>query len=197
MNDSANKDQLWDQITEDFREACLLRREGKREEADQILNEGLPPAIAQWSKANPTKSDQKRNELVSMFAEEQRRVDTALVVQRVISTKLTEQLVPSLCATVATEVKGVLQEQLAKLNSAMAEAALAGALRQRTEKPRRVRFDDIPGVIDAVLAEQQEAKLASAGTNFHRPQPGNNNTNKPPQRETCIPNSAQLLTQQP
>jgi hypothetical protein len=151
----AEPDRLWEQITVDFREACLLRREGKSDEANYILEQDLPQAIAEWSKAFPEKAEAKRSRLLAMFAEEQKRVESAVAVERIVSQKLSTNLVPALCAGVAREVRGVVSDEIAALRSAMAEAALVGALPRPGGGQRpRVKFDDVPGVIDTVLIEQ-------------------------------------------
>jgi hypothetical protein len=152
-----NQEQLWDQITNDFREACLLRREGKPQEADYILNYDLPQQIADWAKVNPEKPEEKKAELTAMFQEEQKRVDSAVAIQRIVSGRLSQELVPGLCASVTKEVRGALGEEVKRLRSAIAEAALLASVQRMMTAPRRerVKIDDIPAVLDSILAEQQ------------------------------------------
>ncbi len=157
MNNGDKFEQLWEQITVDFRQVCVLRRDGKQDEADFILNQELPLTIADWSNGNPKRPEVKKAELLAMFAEEQRRVDSAIAVERIVSTKLREVLLPELVAQMVQEIKLVVGTEVGSLRAMMAEiTAMTSPRRSVSQKPRdRIKFDDIPRVIDAVLAEQQ------------------------------------------
>jgi hypothetical protein len=149
--------QLWNGIVTDFRQACLLRREGRVRESDKILNEDLPPQIAEWSQAARQDPATKRAALENLFREEQKRIDDAWVVHRMLFRKFETEIVPSLCAKVAAEVKEVVREHLASFQLVAERVERSERVRAltATPKPPRVRFDDITQMIDQVQAEQQ------------------------------------------
>jgi len=157
MNNGDKYAQLWEQITVDFRQVCVLRRDGKPDEADYILNQELPLTIADWSNGNPKRPEVKKAELLAMFAEEQRRVDSAIAVERIVSAKLREVLLPELAAQMVQEIKLAVGAEVGSLRAMMAEiTSMTTPRRSATQRPsERIKFDDIPRVIDAVLAEQQ------------------------------------------
>lgn len=157
MNNGDKYAQLWEQITVDFRQVCALRREGKHDEADFILNQELPPTIADWSNGNPKRPEVKKAELLTMFAEEQKRVDSAIAVERIVSARLREVLLPELAAQMVQEIKLVVGAELGSLRTMMAEITSMTTPRMAVVQGpcERIKFDDIPRVIDAALAEQK------------------------------------------
>ena len=50
MSTSGQPEQLWTKIVEDFREACILRKNGRHEESNELLQHILPAEIAEWSR---------------------------------------------------------------------------------------------------------------------------------------------------
>lgn len=236
-------EQLWDKVVGDFRQLCLLRRQKKWIEADIILNSDLPRSIAGWSEVFDGQPTAKKSRLDSMFQAEQRRIDDAWFTMDLISSRLKEEVVPSICAqvtqqvratvveqvrssiledlraTVLEEVRGSMTQELRKsiseqiraavatevratrpqspapvrsdlpprraatshnalsdfaeqVRSTVAQQACAAVLEELAREPKpatpprkinsttarssRVSFDDIPGVIDFVLAEEQQ-----------------------------------------
>jgi hypothetical protein len=135
----------------------LLRREGRIRESDKILNEDLPPQIAQWSQGSRLDSATKRAALENLFREEQKRIDDAWVVHRMLFRKFEVEIVPGLCAKVAAEVKEVLSDRLASFQQVAERVERSEIVRALTSvpQPARVRFDDITQMIDQVQAEQQ------------------------------------------
>ena len=51
---------LWGQLVADYRQACLLRREGRAEEARGIVSEKLPQTIALWSREDTRSAAEKK-----------------------------------------------------------------------------------------------------------------------------------------
>lgn len=161
MSTSGQPDQLWSRIVEDFREACILRKNGRHEESNELLQQILPREIAEWAKLPQPVGINRRTKLESMFRDEQRRVDDAFFVQRLVTSQLEEHLLPKLCFMVAEEVREAVR------NDARAYGGPNGSIpqpsgrdeaaaRPKTASPSRprVRFDDIPGMIDSILREQ-------------------------------------------
>ena len=137
----------------DFRQVCLLRRQKRWRESDAILKVELPRSIAGWSASYPAELDIKSARLDSMFELEQRRIDDAWLVQQLIVAQLNEQIIPAVCLEVSQEVRSILGQKVSPREEKRSFAI------QPSENPAaiggRVRFDDIPGVIDLILAEKQ------------------------------------------
>jgi len=146
-------EQWWDKVVGDFRQVCLLRRQNRLGEADAILKAELPRSIARWSASYPGDRDNKSARLDSMFELEQRRIDDAWLVQQLVATQLSEQIIPAVCLQVGQEVRSILGQEVSPREQKRSVAI------EPPENPAaiggRVRFDDIPGVIDLILAENQ------------------------------------------
>ena len=50
MNRAYANDPLWMSLVDQFREACVLRRNGRHDESEHLLQTELPSKIATWSK---------------------------------------------------------------------------------------------------------------------------------------------------
>ncbi len=158
MSTSGQPDQLWSKIVEDFREACVLRRSGRYEESNELLNHILPGEIAAWARSPLPFGTDRRARLENMFKEEQRRVEDAFFVQRLVTSQLEDKLLPKICFMVAEEVREVVRSDA---RTAPAPDA-SEVFRRPTQSPSRprVRFDDIPAVIDSIIREQQNDRGA-------------------------------------
>ena len=97
-----NTKQAWERVVSDFRNVCLLKREGQVEESNRILNEVLPASIAAWSRYDGREGVAKRGHLQAMFEAEQQRVDQAYEVE--------QRLLSRLSTTVFSEWKEQLQK---------------------------------------------------------------------------------------
>ncbi len=160
----------------DFRQVCILRKQGRHDESIALLEQELPKTISQWAQASPLDAARKRSELQIMFRDEERRIDDAWAVQQFVSTHLRQDVFPALSAQIANEVRGVVFEQWS-LASGIAENPLHAAAFEnqgrhagRTDMvsanpiPRfglspatakhRISFDNVSGLIDA-LSEQE------------------------------------------
>jgi hypothetical protein len=155
MSTRGQPDQLWSKIVDDFREACILRKNGRHEESNELLQHVLPGEIAEWAKAPMPPGINRRSKLETMFREEQRRVDDAFFVQRLVTSQLEEHLLPKLCFMVAEEVREAVRNDARTAPAPM--APFPPQSRPKTQSPSRprVRFDDIPGMIDSILHDQQ------------------------------------------
>ena len=148
---TTNSEPAWDKVVSLFREACLLRRKRQAQEADLLLNHELPGSIAEWSRLDSSDSVSKRSRLDAMFQSEQRRLEDVWQIKDLLAEHLTETVVPRLMQSISAEIKTALSPLLS------AEVP--------TWTPRlpaaRPHFDDIPGIIDQVLAEQLDQSHAA------------------------------------
>ena len=170
MNALEHPTQLWDQITAGFRQACYHRRQGRQAEAASLLERQLPQTIADWSQASPSDPARKKALLLEMFAREQQRVEEAIALQALLARHCAEELIPSLRAELTAEVRRLIEQDVtARAGHSDArmdpktDSQYAPSLGSR---PNRIPFDDLPAVIDAVLADQR-----GAGSFQARPHP--------------------------
>jgi hypothetical protein len=102
-------------------------------------------------------------EVVSLFRRmcqtEQRRVEDAYTLHELSALHWQEELIPSLARTLGQEMRAAMREQFA-LQSAQ-EAAAAPDFAPPRYRPR-VAFDDIPGVIDLIVAEEQRDAILNS-----------------------------------
>jgi hypothetical protein len=138
---------------DEFRQLCLFRRQKKWVESDTILKTELPRSIASWSESFQAEPSVKRSRLDAMFQTEQRRIDDAWLVQELMAARLNEQFLPAICTQVAQEVRSVVAEEMAAQDRRLNTPARSSS--NVTAGKARVAFDDIPGVIDLVLAEDR------------------------------------------
>ncbi|MBI3414176.1 MAG: hypothetical protein HY043_02460 [Verrucomicrobia bacterium] len=157
MASSANSENMWEQVVRDFRQACLLKRAGKASESALILDDILPKAIAAWSRECPRNGLRKRAELVEMFRAEERKIDEFVQAQQFAAQVAVENLVASL----RNDLQRQLMESLlasvvsAKNGARHAEDILLHRNSQAASDNARIKFDDIPAVIDTVPARQR------------------------------------------
>lgn len=126
-NRSTELDSLWKNLTEEFRRACLMRRQGDSEAAGKILNEELPKKISQWSRLSPSTEAMKREQLNQMFERERERIEDAWMTQQILLRQMRDVLIPSLCLQVAEEVREVMELQVGEITRNLATASSAPA----------------------------------------------------------------------
>lgn len=110
-----------------------------------MLAEELPATIAAWSGSSPMHVAEKKHDLEQMFKSEQKRVADAWLVNECVTKHWTETLLPNLAGQMARDL-------------GLGIAPTGGSVTPE----RRAGFDDIPGVIDLVLAEQRSAESRRA-----------------------------------
>lgn len=147
---SAQSQRLWNQLVAEFRQACLLRREGKEDEAARVLEGTLPRQIASWSREDKRSADEKRAALETMFESERATIDSYLFAHEAMATRLTNALVPALRQQLSEDIQRAF-------STVSRDTSFARPLRQSLPPANRVRFDDIPAVIDTLLAQQRQA----------------------------------------
>jgi hypothetical protein len=168
---------LWGQVVANFRQACILKHAGKPIDAEHLLRSELPRWISAWSKLNPKPAREQEQELRAMFLAEQKRIFELWSAQDVLAASLTHRVVGSLSNLVAQELKTLVASQLVLGNSTSISAAQTRLLtrsqgpymriapsgerwddsigaRRPEQSKARLSLDDVPGAIDAVLAEQ-------------------------------------------
>jgi len=140
MNRTFTNDPLWISLVEQFREACVLRRNGHLEESEQLLQTEIPNKIAAWSKQALPVGIDRRNALETMFQDEQRRVEEAFFVQKLVTTQIEEQLLPKLCFMIAEELRDVVRSEARAGRGGFDD----GFMRRMTQSPARprVQFDE-------------------------------------------------------
>jgi hypothetical protein len=161
---------LWMRIGEDFRQACLLRREGKTVEAAEILEKKLPAAIANWARISGFNEADRKERLNDLFEMEQRRVDDIWLSHQIVMRQMRDILIPSLCLQVAEEVREVMELQIEHLTESLTristpavpaqprqEPVAANLIKLPTVMPSERRntpnFDDLPVIIDELIAD--------------------------------------------
>jgi hypothetical protein len=102
----------WEKVVADFRQLCLLRRQKKWIESDIILNSDLPRSIANWSESAELDPAAKKSRLDSMFQAEQRRIDDAYFAADVVTARLHEEIIPSICAQITEQIRASLAEEI-------------------------------------------------------------------------------------
>jgi hypothetical protein len=146
-------EERWDKLVSDFRRICLLRRQKRWNEAEMLLKNSLPRRIAAWSESFDAELQVKSERLDAMFEREQRRIDDAFLVQELVAARLNEQFVPLICAQVAQEMHALIGQDMAGQDRRTNKPA--GTVSNTAAQRSRVAFDDLPGVIDLVLAEDR------------------------------------------
>ena len=121
VNQSAERERLWKKLSGEFRQACLLRRQGKQAESAEILDRLLPETIAAWARVSSLGESERRERLNRLFESEQNRVDDIWLSQQIILQQMREILIPSLCLQVAEEVREVMELQVSELSRKLEE----------------------------------------------------------------------------
>ena len=121
---------LWREIDEAVREACILRAEGRESESMRILQADLPAMISAWSRGSGRPAESCQQELRELFARVQQQVATATICKRLV------------------------------MRSVEAPRALAQDGSERVVIRRRhIPLDDIPGMLDALDEDERSAGL--------------------------------------
>jgi len=180
-NPGDDRNRLWKRIGDDFRQACLLRREGKADEATQILEQRLPETIAAWARVCGLRDPERRERLNQLFEQEQKRVDDIWLSQQIILRQMRDILIPSLCLQVAEEVREVMELQMEHVNSVLASVSQPPARTRApvakaaagtaivnlprvmpTERSAAPNFDDLPAIIDELISRDLRGAALNA-----------------------------------
>lgn len=69
----SSNESAWLKLVGEFRQVCVLKRAGMKEESDRILSEVLPGSISAWSRLESSPIEMKRKRLQEMFITEERK----------------------------------------------------------------------------------------------------------------------------
>lgn len=170
LMDESKTEDLWEEIKGQFRIACILRKEDKIDEAVEVINSVLPPLLSQWTQANTKSSVQKRKLVEQMFHKEMERVEDAWITYELVSKRLESQLTKALSDEIK-EVKKHIFKILSEIDIVRNQAPVSskprylraisrGASffkgRRAKRRAERLSFDDIPGIIDALLEDEKK-----------------------------------------
>lgn len=167
--------QRWDAIVERFRAACILHRAGQEWESRRVIREELPPLIKSWMQMLPAglKEDAKAD-LRDMFTREQSMVDQGHKLQRLFKETLVKRIIPQIEERIASKYRSIYAAKLDQRHEAREAARREGSWVRPSYGPdgkaeengfgmggRRVRFDDVAGMIDALQQGDSETMADS------------------------------------
>ena len=180
---NANSDtELWQKVLQDFREICILRREGHIDQANQLLQNQLPQSILAWQKVTSLDAQAQRSCLDEMFQQEMRRFDDVWDIYRFLAQRLEQELSQTLQNRLQEEIKKQVSHQLhPALPIQVSHLAGSGRLLRHPHSPyrrvtpqgkgvdtissltsrraellRRPPVSDVTGIIDLVIDEQNQ-----------------------------------------
>lgn len=183
---TSERKRLWKKIGDDFRQACLDRREGKAAEATEILEKKLPETISAWARVCGLRDGERRERLNELFETERRRVDDIWLSQQIIIRQMRDILIPSLCLQVAEEVREVMELQTEHLSEMLEKVSrppvsvpgpAANPVERRepadprivplpevtlTERRALPNFDDLPLIIDELINRDLQSSAMSS-----------------------------------
>jgi hypothetical protein len=152
------QDTYWERVVSDFRKLCVLRRQRRQKESEALLRSELPRSIAEWSRQQPGEPLAKRAQLDAMFQTEQRRVEDAMMMQDLLSSKLVEDFVPVICSRISEEVRRAMAVAELFSHDQREERRNETLEAQAEAENAKVSFDDIPSILDLLMTEQPAGK---------------------------------------
>ena len=75
---------IWNQIEEGVRESCVMRCEGRAQDAAAMLQETLPTLIREWSAQSGATAEDCRQTLRQLFSKAQEQVAAAMLSRRLV-----------------------------------------------------------------------------------------------------------------
>lgn len=153
-------DEILEGLILHFRRGLVLRRTGREEEAQEILESIVPEEIRRWSEAD-TKlpPEEKKAKLRDIFHRELGRVEDAFLVYELLAERIEQVIVPALCQQVVHELRSTLSAQFTSQQSEPPADPLVEKLGKPLPRaPQRVSFDDVPGMIDMLLDREYERR---------------------------------------
>lgn len=135
-NASLGAAEIWAEIVARTLDACTLRREGRQQAAQTILNEQLPGLIQKWSRCCGIDNERQRQQLRQLFSQAQHAVASGWMQRKLIVEELLQR-------------SGRATPRPA--------AVASGPLHLR----RRVPFGDVAGMLDGLAEAEAESRLDS------------------------------------
>lgn len=136
---AGSPDPRWTELERWTLEACVLRAEGREDEAVRVLQERMPALIRDWSTHSRLAKPEIQERLRHMLAEKQDFVARGLAQRRLITSALLAE---------ARAGNPEIPPALARRAAASAPVALH----------RRVPLDDIVGMLDGLAEAEREAR---------------------------------------
>jgi len=134
-------DARWAELEHWTLEACILRAEGREQDAVRILQDRMPALIRDWSVQSRLSKPEIQTRLRRMMAEKQDFITRGLAQRRLITSALLAET----------------QENPASLPPALARRA-ASAASTPVALRRHIPLDDIPGMLDGLAEAEREAR---------------------------------------
>ncbi|RYD61908.1 MAG: hypothetical protein EOP84_35170 [Verrucomicrobiaceae bacterium] len=149
-------DDLLEGLILQFRRGLVLRRFGRLEEAQELLEVAVPAEVERWSEtATGLRPEAKKTKLREIFLRELGRVEDAFLVYELLSERIERDIIPALCSQVSVQVNAVLAQYFAPVQEVQVAVEEVAPPVPSEKPPRRVpqqiSFDDIPGMIDMLL----------------------------------------------
>lgn len=157
-------DSGWEEIQKQFQNICILRREGRNDEAVKLMEKKLSPLLATWTSDNPENGLQKKQRLENLFEEEIKRVDDAWVTKNLLDDRLLQPFLKEL-----TETLRPLVDRIERLE-------------KRSTNDLKGGFDDIPittdfeAALEPIRMELDSLKKTIALAQLDTPSEGLNET---------------------
>lgn len=67
--------EVWRRISSQYREACILRRQGRKAAAAFLFKHSLPPLIQEWTRLSEYNGEECMNRLRNLFRDEFARIE--------------------------------------------------------------------------------------------------------------------------
>jgi hypothetical protein len=156
----ARRQPTWDEIATDFRQVCQ-QWAGRGAELAR-LQEDLRETIDLWARTDRPAVARDEAEVGSKVDTGRSIAGGSAVSAENLAAQLAGALMPALCRQVSSDLRQVVAEHIQASRRGQTPPAEPGpiwsSLVGHKNKRARIRFDDIPAVIDALLAEERGIK---------------------------------------
>lgn len=144
---SDTPDPRWAELEHWTLEACVLRAEGREDEAVRVLQERLPPLIQAWSASCGLLKAELQDRLRRLFADSQTFVSRGLAQRRLITAGL-----------IANGLGSAVPLSTATSQVAPSPACTPAAAPRPLGLRRSVPVGDIVGMLDGLAEAEREAR---------------------------------------
>ena len=161
-------DEILENLIVQFRRGLVLKRMGRVEESQEILENVVPAEIQRWSQANTgQRAEDKKAKLRDIFLREVGRIEDAFLVYDLLAERIEHDIIPALCNQVNAQLYEFFSQYFAPPQHEHSTEEMAPreepneATERRKTLPRAVRhvsFDDISGMIDMLLDQDYEQR---------------------------------------
>ena len=162
---------LWQKVVSDYRQACVLYRQARREESQRVLERSLPERILEWSECDPADGATRTRRLETMFQLERQRVEDAWLAQEFVQQRWQAELLPTLSAHISEEVRKAVRTLPAPrpgpapaVPASPTGSRIAASPAPRPPRPARAAASDIPAIIDLLLEQECTAAPRPSAT---------------------------------